>query len=249
MSYQELEAGGNATIASKFESYEAYLDSFINKTDLEYLENIDVARQLVELGINVKTQILSREEFNQKKDQLQQLNRQRMAEKKIVVAYKEVKNTQGITNDPFLKAIADREEDIRNDVLATIIFVRLTIKNSKGRVVEVSGYIDLSDRLNNEDFIHYYEGRQLLIPRKSDLSFFNWNTGVCVFNDSRMFKNEADVEKKAVGFKNKRDRRIIWVDSVTEADNYSVKRTEVQPLSSVYKQVIFFDQMLNIKTF
>lgn len=37
-----------------FGSYEEYLDSFITQKDIDYLENVDVARQLVELGLNVK---------------------------------------------------------------------------------------------------------------------------------------------------------------------------------------------------
>lgn len=249
MSYQNLDAGNNPLVAHKFDSYEAYLDSFINKTDLEFLDSIDVARQLVELGINVKTQVLSRDEFNQKKEQLQQLKRQRLAEKKIVVVYKEVNNNEFMNADPFLRAIAEREEAIRNDMMATIVFMRLTIRNSKNTIVEVSGYIDLSDRLNNENFVPYYEGKKLLRPKKTDLSFFNWNTGACVFNDSRMFKNEPDVEKKSLGFKNKRDRRVIWVDNIQETDGQSVKRIEVRSVNPVYKQIIFFDQLLNIKTY
>lgn len=249
MSHQELDSLAGANVASKFERYENYLDSFINKNDLEFLENIEVARQLVELGINVKTQILSREEFNRKKEELQELKRQRLAKNKIVVAFKEVSNSEIIDNDPLLKAMAEREEAIRNDVMATIIYLRVCIKNSKNRLVEVSGYIDLCERLNTENFIPYYEGKTLLLPKKTDLSFYNWNTGFCVFNDSKIFKNEADVEQKILGFKNKRDRRIIWVDEAQEVETKSVKRFEIRSSSPIYKQIIFFDQMLNIKTF
>lgn len=46
-----------------FDTYEEYLDSFISYWDMEYLENLDVARHLVELGLNVKVQIVSWAEF------------------------------------------------------------------------------------------------------------------------------------------------------------------------------------------
>ena len=45
----------------KFATYEDYLDEHIGKQDMFYLEDRDLARQLVELGYHAKNDILSRE--------------------------------------------------------------------------------------------------------------------------------------------------------------------------------------------
>ena len=49
---------------------------------------------------------------------------------------------------PFLEALGQREELVRNGKLTSIIFLRT--KNHKGQ--EVSGYIDYAHRLKVEDF-------------------------------------------------------------------------------------------------
>ena len=73
---------------------------------------------------------------------------------------------------PFLQALADREEMVRNGKLTSIIFIR--DKNAKGQ--EVSGYIDYAHRLKCEDFTPYFARKKKLIPRPSDLSYYNWET-------------------------------------------------------------------------
>lgn len=54
---------------------------------------------------------------------------------------------------PFLKALAQREEDVLNGKLLTIIFIRMEGANS-----EISGYIDYAHRLKTENFKIYFEG-------------------------------------------------------------------------------------------
>lgn len=58
-----------------------------------------------------------------------------------------------------------------NGKLLTIIFIRIETKNK-----EVSGYIDYAHRLKTEDFRPIFEGTKNLIPRPTDLSFYNWKT-------------------------------------------------------------------------
>ena len=62
-------------------------------------------------------------------------------------------------NFPFLQALADREEMVRNGKLTSIIFIR--DKNAKGQ--EVSGYIDFAHRLKIEDFTPYFAKKKKLI--------------------------------------------------------------------------------------
>lgn len=49
------------TRLDKFKTYEDYLDDKITPEDLEYLEDIELARQLKEQGYHAKTEILTRE--------------------------------------------------------------------------------------------------------------------------------------------------------------------------------------------
>ena len=56
--------------------------------------------------------------------------------------------------------------------MTTIIFIRDN-KNCKN---EISGYIDLAHRLKTEDFRLYFEGKKVLLPKPSDLSYYNWET-------------------------------------------------------------------------
>lgn len=56
----------------KFDTYEKYLDSFITAEDEFYLEDIELARQLKEQGYRSKTEILSREEFYNKKKAIEE---------------------------------------------------------------------------------------------------------------------------------------------------------------------------------
>lgn len=57
---------------------------------------------------------------------------------------------------PFLLALGNREELVRNGKLTSIIFVRDV--NSKGQ--EVSGYIDYAHRLRSNNFEPYFERRK-----------------------------------------------------------------------------------------
>jgi len=55
--------------------------------------------------------------------------------------------------DPFLVALADREELVRSGKLTTIIFIRT--KNKKGQ--EVSAYMDYAARLKSDNFERYFD--------------------------------------------------------------------------------------------
>jgi hypothetical protein len=55
--------------------------------------------------------------------------------------------------DPFLVALADREELVRSGKLTTIIYIRTA--NGKGQ--EVSAYIDYAQRLKTDNFERYFD--------------------------------------------------------------------------------------------
>ena len=54
-------------MCDRFARYEEYLDSQITRTDLFYLEDEELARDLVELGYRGSGEILKRDEFEAKK--------------------------------------------------------------------------------------------------------------------------------------------------------------------------------------
>ena len=96
-------------------------------------------------------------------------------------------DAEKMNSDRFLHELAKREEQVLNGKLLTIIFVRYESKNS-----EISVYIDYAHRLKTDNFKEYFKGKDKLRPRTSDLSYYNWKTGMCVSNDSPNFKVDAN---------------------------------------------------------
>uniref|UniRef100_A0A670ZSP3 Cilia- and flagella-associated protein 299 n=1 Tax=Pseudonaja textilis TaxID=8673 RepID=A0A670ZSP3_PSETE len=95
-------------IVTQFSTYEEYLDSQITTQDLFYLENEDMARQLVELGFRGSGEVLKREDFIARKLAAEASRiSERQQQKILSSAGKELK-------DNFLKALAEREEANRN---------------------------------------------------------------------------------------------------------------------------------------
>nr|KAG5701214.1 hypothetical protein BaRGS_008590 [Batillaria attramentaria] len=63
---EEVPSGGD-NIVTEFNTYEDFLDSQITSFDLYYLEDQELARQLVELGYRGSGEVLKREEFEARK--------------------------------------------------------------------------------------------------------------------------------------------------------------------------------------
>lgn len=75
----------------------------------------------------------------------------------------------------------------------------------------MSGYIDYAHRLKTEDFEPYFSGKKKLLPRPSDLSFYNWENQMIASNNTPNYQFIAE-SIKGILFKNKRDRKILNVD-------------------------------------
>jgi len=236
MADEDPSLAGDADVVSEFATYEDYLDSQISETDIYYLEDEDLARQLVELGYRGSGETLKREEFFARKKAIEQarLNKLRSTPKPLASASKDV------TGFPFLASLAEREEMVRNGKLTTIIFIR--DKNAKGQ--EVSGYIDYAHRLKTEHFEPYFERKKKLMPRPSDLSFYNWETQTSTSNATPNFQVIADNEAGLL-FKNKRDRKVINVDPKARPGDNS-RRIELH--THEYTQVVLYDHVTRRKT-
>ncbi|KER19040.1 hypothetical protein T265_15692, partial [Opisthorchis viverrini] len=61
---------GLDSAVTQFSTYEDFLDSQITATDLFYLEDEELARQLVELGYRGSGEIVKRSDFAQRKQAL-----------------------------------------------------------------------------------------------------------------------------------------------------------------------------------
>lgn len=220
----------------RFASYEDYLDSQITHQDRFYLEEDELARQLVEIGCR-KGEVLSREEFTARTEAAENAKKARLQNtpKELASAQKD------LTDFPFLRNLAAREGLVGSGKLSTIIFIR--DKNAKGQ--EISGYIDYGHRLKTENFEPYFERKRRLLPRPSDLSFYNWDTQHSTSNESPNFQIMPDHEQGLL-FKNKRDRKVINVDPKEPTPGDNSKRHDIQ--TTEYIQVVIFDHMTRKKS-
>jgi len=189
----------------------------------------------VELGYRGSGDTLKREEFEARKKALRERGTQKAnAPKKLASAGKD------LARFPFLHALANREELVRNGKLTCIIFLR--DKNAKGQ--EVSGYVDFAHRLKTENFEHYFDRSKRLMPKPSDLSYFNWETQTSTANSTPNFQVIADAE--GLLFKNKRDRKVINVDPKESNPGDNSSRNELQ--TDEYLQVVIFDHLTRRKS-
>ncbi|KAL3877889.1 hypothetical protein ACJMK2_035533 [Sinanodonta woodiana] len=226
---------GSDNIVTDFATYEQFLDSQITSMDLFYLEDEELARQLVELGYRGSGEVLKREEFEARKAAAEASRLSKRSQQKTLASSgKELK-------DPFLQALAQREEANRSGKMTTIIFIR--DKNARGQ--EISGYIDYAHRMKTEEFEPYFAGRKRLLPRPSDLSFYNWETQTSTSNPTPNYQVIAE-NASGLLFKNKRDRKIINVDPKAPSPGDNSTRTVIE--SNKYTQVVIYDHITRRKT-
>jgi hypothetical protein len=213
--------------ATDYASYEDFLDSQVTRRDLEFLQDEALARQLVELGYRGSGEAVRRDEFEARKRALEDMkNRLARPRKALASAGRD------LSGYPFLQELAAREEAVRSGKLSCIIFIR--DRNARGQ--EVSGYIDYAWRLRCEDFGAYFARSKRLLPRPSDLSFYNWETQTATSNPTPNFAVIADSET-GLFFKNKRDRKVISVDPDGAAAD-AAARHEVR--THEYVQAVFY---------
>ncbi|ORZ34011.1 hypothetical protein BCR44DRAFT_409635 [Catenaria anguillulae PL171] len=223
------------SIINEFATYEEYLDSQITPIDLFYLEDKELARQLVELGYRGSGEPLKREEFDARKKAAENFRLAKRWQTKLL-------SNQGkeFSASNLLKALAEREEANRNGKMTTIIFLRM--RNSRNQ--EISGYIDYAHRLKSESFDAYFAMSKVLHPRPSDMSFFNWETQLCTSNNTPNWQVIADNETGLL-FKNKRDRKVVNVDPKADPGD-NTERKEL--VSMEYIQVVLYDHLTRRKT-
>ena len=103
----------------------------------------------------------------------------------------------------------------------------LFIRDCKDHKNEKSAYIDLAHRFKLEDFREIYSGNKPFTLKKTDLSYFDWMTGVAIINESPNFRTQAD-GKEGLLFRNKRDRKMIDVNPNVDDHGDFTTRKEIQ---------------------
>jgi len=203
---------------------------------LYYLDDVELARQLVELGHRGNGEIVKRAEFIARKEASEIAKQQRANKKpkKLASAGKD------LDTFPLLKALAQREEAVRNGKLTTIIFIR----DLNAKKQEVSGYIDYAHRLKTENWEPVFDRTQRLLPKATDLSFFNWETQKATCNATPNFQVIGDNEAGLM-FKNKRDRKVINVDPHKRPGD-NTTRTDIT--TDEYLQVCIWDHVSRRRT-
>merc|ERR1712121_213989 len=114
----------------------------ITPLDLYYLEDEELARQLVELGYRGSGEVLKRDEFEQRKAAAEASRLSKRTQQKALSSHGRQ------LDDMLLSALAELEEANRLAKMTSIIFIR--DRNARGQ--EISGYIDYAHRLKTDDF-------------------------------------------------------------------------------------------------
>lgn len=215
--------------ATVFDTYEAYLDAQLDARDIGYLGEIDLARKLIEVG-GKPEDVVSREEFNRRKEELlKPRQRPKEFDEQILSAGLD------LSAHPLLAALADREELVRAGKLSTIVYIRYI--DERGR--DISGYIDYFHRLKTEDFSVYFLLKKRLMPKPTDLSYYDWKSLNLSFSDSSTFLVVSD-DGNGLLFKHRRDRKVINVDPHGNPGDNS-RRLVVT--DGGYLQVVLFDHV------
>ncbi|KAH8274005.1 hypothetical protein KR044_007712 [Drosophila immigrans] len=221
----------------KFKSYNDYLQSFTKIDEYRYLSSIKVIRSFVKLGYSTNATVYEENEFYKIKKRLHDLVNPKAITSKLFSQYL-------VGDDPALVALAQREERNVQKKLSTIIFLQIRQRNG----FDISGYIDFADSLRNcaihafgaTNWRAIFEGRILLRPNRTHLSFYDWHTGTICFNNSDNF--ETMHYGTTLMFKHYGDHKIIPVTILDSPYKENVKRTLIN--SALYDSVVLYDHVV-----
>ena len=187
---------------SKIETYAQFLDRFVTEEDRMYLEDEELCRDVKELYAVNKGEIRCKADFDRKKREIEEMNREEDTKERPLFSLN-INYRKG----SFLDQLQERESEVRNGRKSTIIFIRY--KDKKGK--ETSAYIDYRERLKNDEMEGIFKEGKTLLPKPTDLSYYNWTLQKVMSNDSTFFRVDAG-PKERLSFKNNTDRKIINVD-------------------------------------
>ncbi|EDW75598.1 uncharacterized protein Dwil_GK23733 [Drosophila willistoni] len=227
-----------------FNSYEEYIDHFITIKDVRYLRNIKVQRKLIKnaCGKSCVGNLLSRKEFVSRREKaLDMLQPPGLTDSQLFGDHLN-------SNDQVLKQLARREKILMQKRISTVIF--LIMRSSRG--LEISSFIDLeqsfreahfhSSHPNYIDWRGIFEGKVKLMPRKHDLSHFDWHKNSTIFNNSDNFLIISEGAHSLL-LMHCGDHKMICVNAGCDCP-YSRNATRSMFYSNTYGNVIFFDHSI-----
>ncbi|XP_037052322.1 cilia- and flagella-associated protein 299-like [Bradysia coprophila] len=224
-----------------YDTYDDYLDSFVQSDDMFYLRNSEMARMVAALGLRSSTEVLTKKQFYHKREIVRE---SLFPRRKPHILF----SSHCRSEDPLLLELAERERPNRVGKITTII----SIKGRQSNGDEISGFIDYEESLRktilefDEDATDWYEifkENKRIMPTMSDLGYYNWSSGFSVLNGSKNFRAIADPNQGLI-FESKNDRRRISTDPLKNP-GHSSTRTVVE--NSNYDHVILFDHVVRAK--
>lgn len=113
---------------------------------------------------------------------------------------------------------------------------------------DVSGYIDYEQSLRHctfrkPDFTNWravFEGRELLKPKPTDLSYYDWHKGIVCMTDTDNFESVAG--RNTLIFKHKDDHKLIPVCAKPSHYAENVSRSMIH--SDLYGYIILYDHII-----
>ncbi|XP_044748970.1 cilia- and flagella-associated protein 299-like [Coccinella septempunctata] len=213
----------------QYADYEAYLDSFITKQDLCYLQNLHVCRKFSELGYRNWGETLSQDTFERRYEAV--LNYVHPEFIPYVLVSEKI-----ACPDAIHKELATRERPNRLGIMSTVIYIRHETETGH----EVSGYIDYSERIENENWRSFFQGKKQIFPNSKDLGYYHWKFGKSCSNDSVNYKIFLD-PYNGLRFQNRFDRKFINVNPLMHPGENT---TRVRIKSNLYKHVVLFDHLV-----
>ena len=149
---------------SKIDTYAQFLDRFVTDEDRMYLEDEELCRDVKELYAVNKGEIRCKADFDRKKREIEEMNREEDTKERPLFSL-----NMNYRKGSFLDQLQERESEVRNGRKSTIIFIRY--KDKKGK--ETSAYIDYRERLKNDEMEGIFKEGKPLLPKPTDLSYYN----------------------------------------------------------------------------
>ena len=224
------------TVIKKYKNYEDYLDSLIIEEDQRYLQDIEIARQIVKLGyrFRVKENILlfskifyllrssgktlSYDEFWQMKEELAISQGYGFGRRKSKIESNEdeieseraetaVEIETSSTHSAVTTFIQERYRHIVDNTINSVLFI--IKKHDNG--VEVSGHIDLNQRFADDpNFQKYLKGSRQINPQPGDLTYHHWTKGKTLLSNSDNW--EILTESGKAEIRNKHSGDVVSMD-------------------------------------
>ncbi|KAH8377642.1 hypothetical protein KR093_006403 [Drosophila rubida] len=219
----------------RFESYAEYLQSFQYVEDHRYIGNLTAINKLVRLGYRNTGRVYTEEEFDKNK-----LKSFELINPKIVV--RDLSDKWITMNDPGLRALAERERPNLLKKLSTIIFICARMPSG----FDVSSYMDYAMNLRHfemdvrgaPNWNKIFNGTQKLMPKPSDLSYYDMRKKLVTHNDSDNYITLA--MGNSLVFLHRGDHKIIIPDGKGAGNTFK----KVMILSPSLGSIILYDHVV-----